>query len=409
MRTFLRMAPVLVLAVGASGCKEYFTVDEACHPDGKFIGMNNDKLQPGEVQAIDRMNCYRRLVGFSRFQVDDASQQAAENMASYVVQNPDVFGRSQNELRYLLQEGARPGFSGTEIWERLDVVDYNIPDATSIRAYQFIGVIPEEVSSTDVVDEIMMRLHWGQEAVITPSPYDIGYAETTLDAAWWTAAGEAGLNDYWGEAYVPDSGSFFYLLVLSQLPPAEGAGDEPIFYPKNNQTGVPLSGPITLDRYVPDINVDGVLNELDFTQLSYPITVGYTSSLNPTGSTGSTPFDLTITSATIQGPDGPLETVWASPSEAEPANNRYDVAVGTYSYWAGGVYATEPFRPSTPYTLYVDITTVDGPSSHNFTFTTGPDDGVGGGSTATSARSLGPTGAGRALDLRWVGSRVDVP
>jgi len=409
MRTFLRIAPVLVLAVGASGCKEYFTVEEACHPDGKFVGMNNDKLQPGEVQAIDRMNCYRRLVGFSRFEVDDASQQAAENMAAYVVQNPDIFGRSQNELSYLLQEGARPGFSGTEIWERLDVANYSIPDATAIRAYQFIGVLDAEVSGAEVVDEIMMRLHWGQEAVITPSPYDIGYAEASLDAAWWAAAADAGPDPADGEeVVVPTSGSFFYLLILSELPPAEGAGDEPIIYPKRNMTGVPLSGPSALDRYQPDINLDDEIDDLDYTQLSYPITVGYTSSLNPTGSTGSTPFDLTITSATIQGPDGPLDTVWASPSETEPANNRLDVAVGIYNYWSGGIYATEPFQPSTPYTLYVDITTIDGPSSHNITFTTAPDDGVGGAAAATASRLLSRPAAPRALDLRGVGAKVDV-
>jgi len=408
MSTILRTAAVLALAVASTGCKEYFTVDEACHPDGKFRGMDIDTLQAGEVAAIDRMNCYRRLVGFERFGVHDSLQQSAENVAAYVVQNPDIYGRSNNELTYLLQEGARPGFSGTEIWERLDVADYSIPDASAIRAYQFIGIIPgAEVSGAEVVDDIMMRLHWGQEAVISPSPYDVAYTESKLDASWWEGANLNPL-DY---PVIPTTGTFFYMVVMSQSPPSEGAGETPVIFPKRNQEGVPLSGPLAYDRYLPDINVDGVVDSLDATQLSYPITLGYTSSLNPTGSTGVTPFDLVITSATIDGPNGPLETVWASPGESEPVSSRLNLVTGIYSYWAGGIYATEPFQPNTAYRLYVDITTVDGPSSHNLSFTTGSSDSVGGRNTAaTTSRSLrGAQGSSpRALDLRGVGGRVDV-
>ncbi len=402
MRNFLTSVSVLTLVLGASGCKEYFSVEDACHPDGKFRGMGIDSLQPGEVAAVDRMNCYRRLVGFERFGVHDQLQEAAESMTDYVLQNPDVYGFSANSLNYLIQQGARPGFTGTEIWERLDVVDYPIPDATAIRAYQFIGVIPDdEVSGAEVVDEIMMRLHWGQEAVITPSPYDVGYSETKLDAAWWS---QANLNPALFPQ-VPATGSFFYLVILSQTPPLEGAGETPIVYPKRDQVDVPLSGPVAFDRYLPDVNVDGVVDQFDATRLSYPISVGYTSALNPAGSGNISPFDLVITSATIQGPNGPLNTVWASPGDSEPANNRLNMAVGTYSYWSGGVYATEPFAPSTTYTMYVDITTVDGPVSHNVTFTTAAsDENV----AAATARSLGgDRSAHRAIDLRGVGGKVD--
>jgi hypothetical protein len=405
MRTIIQTATVLALAVGASGCKEYFTVDEACHPDGKFRGMDIDTLQPGEAAAIDRMNCYRRLVGFERFGVHDALQQAAENMGGYVAQNPDVYGRTGSALSYLVQEGARPGFTGTEIWERLDVTNYPIPDATAIRVEQGIGVIPYEVSGAEVVDEILMRTHWGQEGVITPSPYDVAYTEATLDAAWWLGTGLT--QEQLGQA-LPDKGTIIYYVVASQSPPTEGAGETPIILPKRNQEGVPLTGPLTFDRYQPDINSDGVVDLNDATQLSYPITLGYTSAQNPTGSSGVTPFDLVITSATIDGPNGPLETVWVSPGEAEPANTRLDALSGTFNYWAGGIYATEAFTPNTAYRLYVDITTVDGPSSHNLTFTTASSDSVGGANTAaTTSRSRWGAEAPR-LDSRWLGHRIDV-
>ena len=329
MRTSLYGSMLSALVLTGAGCQEYFTVDEACHPDGKFSGMSIDTLQPGEVSAIDRMNCYRRLIKFRRYGVDEGLQQAGENMASYVVQNPDIYGRSQSATSYLVQEGARPGFSGTEIWERLNASDYFIADATSIRVEQIIGIYPYEVSGPAVIDDLM-RTHWMQETILTPSAYHVSYVEASLDTAWWQSTG----LDPVADGPLPERGTLVYAAVASEMPPNEGAGTKPVVFPKRNMEGVPLSGPLVYDRYIPDVNADGEVTEADATRLSYPLTLGYTSTLP--GTSGASPFGLVILSATIDGPDGPMETIWASPEDPEPANHRFDTVTGSNSYWAGG-------------------------------------------------------------------------
>lgn len=380
------VAPLLL----SVGCKEYFSVDEACHPKGTFRGDN--LVSGGDLAAIDRWNCYRRLVNFERAGVVEESVQVATDVADYVVANPDLhadyFRGDSSSIDYLTQDPSREGFSGVNIWERIDTADYPLLDVGGTRVYEIIGLFDTPVSGAEVID-YLTRVYFVQDFILTPSLYDVGYHEASLDAEWWQAAFEAsGVLGTEGVDYptIPAEGTIVYALVIAQAPPIEGAAETPITFPKRDQTGVPTAGGYTYDRTNPDPNSDGYV---DVIQLSYPIGFGYVS-LTPVTGTATNPYAMDILAASIVGPNNTvLPTVWVDPGEAEPANTNLELD-GSFQYWMGSIMATQPFEPNTPYTVYVDYATSDGTASHDFTFTTAGDDATA--TARTRARSLGGPG-----------------
>jgi hypothetical protein len=389
MRTQLHRSLMLLPLLSAFGCKEYYSVDEACHPKGTFRG--DDLLTAGEVSAVDRWNCHRRLVGFERIGINDLTQEAGKGVGAYALENPDLYANYFRGLAdsttFIDQQPARPAFSGVNVWERLDQVDYRISEVTGTWAYELIGVFDEEIAGEAIIDA-WFSVHFAQEFGITPSVYDAAYHETELPAEWWQAAfDESGLVAGVGSAPpIPTGGKLFYALVLSDAPPIEGASEEPISYPKVDQIDVPLSGPLARER-LGAVSTGTAVEEPEIFSLSYPVSVGYISALQGLGTSSATnPYGFEIINASIQANNVALDVLWVSPEEATPANHNLEVD-GLLNKWMGSIYAKAPFEPNTVHTVFVDYTSVDGPASTSFSFTTGSAD------SAASARSAGPSSA----------------
>lgn len=396
------------LAALSTGCKEYFSVDEACHPEGNFRG--RDLGSPAEASVVDRMNCYRRLTKLERYGVEKRLYESAAGHVNYMVQNPDVYS-TDGELAYLRQSTIRPGFTGTDVYERMDAADYQLYGVNGNYVIQVVGIIADSAGAAnpgfieenfatvgsadpgDLIDYIM-RLHWLQESVLAPSVYDVAYVERPLDAAWWEAAAEAGNwasffegdNDY----SLPVSGKAIYYVIVAEGLPYEHS-TEPITYPKDGQTGSALTYPNPVYKEA----INGDLEEFTF---SAPVYISY---ISPSGggtatTTGSSvvaaspnPFDMKIQNASITGPSGPLDVAIYNFTADDSTDEYIGPPVGSLLLGAG-VYATTPFQPNTPYTVYMDLTTTDGPQSYNWSFTTGAGDT----NATTAARSQGPDGVG---------------
>jgi hypothetical protein len=382
---------ILLCSVAAlsSGCKEYFTIDEACHPDGKFRGQGI--VSPAEAQAINRMNCYRRLTSLERYGVEKSLYTAAEGQVGYMLANPEVFG-TQGSLAYIDQRTANPGYTGASVYERMDAAEYTLFGTQGNFIYEVVAILADSAGSTnpayveanfgneaslppsEVIDEIM-RYHWLQETVLTPSTYDVAYAERPLDAAWWEAAAAAGRWEELSaddEYSIPVSGKAVYYVVVAEGKPTEHS-TEPLVYPKDDQTsGVGLSSPTPIYKESYDT---GELEEFTF---SYPLLFTYVSptsgtAATTTGSVGtatSNPYGLRIENASITGPQGPLDVVVINPEGLDEAEEEWVGLELGFGYLSSHIMATEPFEPGTTYTAYVDATTSEGPISHNWTFTT---------------------------------------
>ncbi len=364
-KTALLVVPLL--ASGLTGCKEYFSVDEACSDS---IAGGKDLL-PADSDGMIRVNCYRKLTGVAKLGANSLVNEAAGLTLDYVVANPSVdnFDADTRYDFWLVQDSTKAAFSAASVTERLtDPVygaGYEIFDTTTvIREYLLVKWNEGELaapSGAAAIDDLMRDQDFRQLA-LQPSVVDAAYREVELSGDWFEDAG-------WSDRFstpAPAGGRAYYMMVLYTEPHVEHAG-EPVVLPKADQTGVPLYS--WTHRPVSDTNPTR-------TQLGYGVTF-LVGALDPENfkQADANQFAAFLTDFTITGPEGALETEVVHPSgvDATPDDIVPD-AFGIRSVLAG--YTREFLQPSTKYDVFAHVESPDNEQGWDFeySFTTKADD-----------------------------------
>ena len=381
---------LLPALAGTAGCKEYFSVDEACHPDGDFRGKK--VMGANEAAATDRINCYRRLTQLERFGTTKEIYDASSGVANYVLQNPELF-RDFDVLDYANQQTSKPGFTGTDVYERFDNAQYS-PITTSGTKIHELFVMTGDLETSMVADiNESMTHHIVQGHFLAPSAIDFSISEVILDSNWWNTAYESG---QWAERFgltpadIPTEGRFYYAVAVAEAQPFEHT-NEPIALPKRDQTDA-----ATHWGFNPAYYQDPVTDELKEVALGPSLFMAYVSPTSGAAATGTAtgavtaadnPYGMSVENASLHGPNGPIETLIVNPGgEVEEGW----LSFSRTGYLGAGIYPKEPLQPNTEYTFYYDMTTVDGPMSDSWSFKTGVGNDPGTSASGTSARLAGP-------------------
>jgi len=289
----------LLLAL-ASGCKQFYTVDEACQdkaPGEKSVSNSN------AIEALIRINCYRRLSTVQRARFQKEIQESAENHATYMAVN-EVW----NDPGYLLatEDPEKRSFTGVTLFDRLDYVDYKLGEQP--LGYRELLYLGDRLTGSERVDWTFHEPYF-REFFLQLSVIGMGLAEAEI---------EPGLN------------AAYYVTVYDY--PAYEHATRPVVYPKKDQLDVPTA----YYNYDPrDAIADNVA-------LGYPISVTV-GARNAGGSYtgGGNPYDLNLKDVKVKGPDGELDfDVFLPPAPA-----------GLLLEYTAVVVPLEPYKPNSKYTF----------------------------------------------------------
>lgn len=305
----------LLAVLGSPGCKTYATVDEACkdHVPGEKHGSAD------AVEAFGRLNCYRRFLKIKVGAIDPDVSDAVEAHMSYLIRN-DIFVSGGDPWD---EDPDLQGFTGVDLYDRLDAFGYPTTDGFTDGAWQVI--LYQDRETEDLIDETMH------------SPYirDV-YLQPSWTAVGW-ASGQDSLQHRW-----------VYANILYPLPTFARL-NKPVVYPRDEQLDVPPS-------YTSEYGGEDPMAH--YGDVGYPITI-------TVGSTelsgGSNIYELHLLEATLEGPDGPVETL-----VIEPQLFSWGPLLTTVI-----IVPVEPLHPSSTYSLDAKVKWNYGERRVQTTFHTG--------------------------------------
>lgn len=227
-----------LLSLLLTGCiPDFETVDESCKDE-----VPGAKEAPAEAaDFFTRVGCYRRFVGIAQGRIRKPIQRAAESHLNYMVLN----GSEETDFDWFSNEDpTKAGYTGGDIFERLSVAEYNDIDASSRFVWYTGGTMENR-------EEIATLGGWG---AIVDGWVDTPYLRQVVFQPAWEGAGLA----YTEVETTEGTKGLHYGHIITYLPPAQREGN-PIVYPKDGQTDVPLTyiHPDDLDDN-PDTNIDGI-------------------------------------------------------------------------------------------------------------------------------------------------------
>lgn len=316
--------PLLAIAL-LGGCKKnFYSVDEACHdtvPGAK-------KVEADEaVELLLRTNCYRRLVKLDRGHLDHRVQAGLEKHLAYMVEHRVwETGEAWN-----LEDPAKSGFSGVDVYERSEAADYLFEDVAGWGVWE-IAYFGNPFTPWELVEYLMPDPFWRQ-MLLQPDWVDSAYAE---------AQEEGGLTIA--------HGTIFYIY------PSIEREEFPVVYPKDGQTDAPWS-------YRSDTPDDSIYPLGD---VGVPITITFSNSLASTSFDpyAVNPYNVQFESASLKsgGSKVPLELI------TPPGTG-----VGDLLRYTLVAVPLEPLQPDTEYTFEARVTWSEGQSKTlTSVFTTSP-------------------------------------
>ena len=165
------------------------------------------------VQALDRSNFYRDILGLVPLILDSKLNQAAQNHANYILLNKNDPSAWENVAPHGEVEG-KPGFTGQDQWRRLEYSGYE-----GSAAYEVIAYINNPIESVDA----WINSPFHREPFLNPFFIGIGYGSGKNN---WTNVDVMEIGNYG----FPNQGSWSIYLQpkLSS-------------YPINGQNGIPTS------------------------------------------------------------------------------------------------------------------------------------------------------------------------
>lgn len=272
-------------------------VDEACTD---LVDSGDPAASAGELAGLERLNCYRNLLGLPGVRSHPALNAAARAHAAYIVAN-DAYGHQETDP-------ASPEFTGEWVADRAAAAGYAW-DAMDFDVQEVVAYSSNGADAALAVD------HWIEAVyhrvpLLRPEILEIG---------------------------VGQAGDFDVVLVVS---PWEPAGDlQRVVLPADGQFGVPTS--FDSDTESPDPSPRGVVG--------YPVSV---SIQGPWTGPFEDPHGLRLDAgaSSITGPDGPVAFAVLDPSSdtslREDAFLLADapLAAGTtYELVLSGTAGGEPF------------------------------------------------------------------
>lgn len=302
MRTPILLLPALLLL----GCKPEFTeLGEACHD--KIPGSGSIEAEEA-VALVQRANCYRRLAGLYRGSLHKKVQEAAENHLEYLaLHKPWENGKS-----FTQEEPGKPGYTGADIFERMDYLNFQFGDITGWGVWEWVW-LPDDLPDDRLLDFYMPDPVWRQ-VFLQPDWRNAGYAramdDTGVDLAY---------------------GTVFYAFPTSERENA------PIVYPRDGQVDVPWSYRST--------NPGDTFFALG--EVGFPITATFSDSTVLKFDPGqANPYDIQLRTAELRGPDGPIELdIVLPPGERVGGVLRYTLIA----------VPLDPLAPDTSYTFEAEV------------------------------------------------------
>jgi len=291
----MRLLPALVLIL-PTGCKTFTSVDEACHDK---LGGEKHVSQDSAVEAMKRLNCYRRLVKVGRLRVDKPVQEVAEDHVDYMVNLESLDNYVPGT-----ESSENIGFTGVDLNERLQRNDYQ-GDINGYARWE-LTPIRWHVNGADNVDYLFPD-PWARQIYLQPVLIGGGMDEGQSNSV---AEAEAGYVDRWSS----------YFTLLYHFP----TNHPPVVYPRDGQVDIDPS-------YCDDI-VGGAL--VEYGEIGYPITI--TMDAN----------DISLISHSLQGPDGEVDTIVHLPG---------DMSWGFTLHGTIAITPLEPLQPSTEYTFNATV------------------------------------------------------
>jgi uncharacterized protein YkwD len=247
--------------------------------------------------ALEHINMFRKAAGLNPVQRDAPLSQACESHARYVLRHR---GRVP-QLDVQNQDESLEGYT---------------PEGARIARQSFIR-LDSSSRPTDAVDWLLDSV-MNRNLLLNPTMKEVGIA----------AAG---------------SGSRGWIWVLHFPSQRERGEGQPVAYPGNDQTAVPLYFPRKVRDLVPEAPADQIAG--------YPVTLTYYPAIKITG-----------VSATLQTAKGAEVPTWVStPEKRLNGTGRYNQIV---------LLPRQPLTPKTTYRVRIAATVDDKPTTQEWTFTT---------------------------------------
>ena len=229
-----------------SGFTRVGSIDEACDALGPGYGSATDDA----VEAIDRTNCYRNLMGLSRGMLDPDLDAASQMHADYM---------DRHDTLTHWEDPSRPLYTGEWVWDRMEAAGYPVAPGQSWSEVVASGTTPAE--AVDLwIGSVYHRI-----------PFTM---------------------PYWLDAGFGQTGDFSSMSFVTPFPDGPRTA---VMFPADGQDEVPTS--FNSDTEVPDpAPSHGVVG--------YPVTV--TAVASSVGSDWSNPYNVELVDAELVGPNGDL-------------------------------------------------------------------------------------------------------
>jgi hypothetical protein len=173
----MRIIRLIFTASLFSGCQKFTNVDEACKDT--VPGEKHASHQTA-VEAVARLNCYRRLAKVGVLSFDRTVQEVTEDHVSYMLSLDDLNGYTPG-----FEQNEQPGFTGVDLNSRLDAKNYN----------QVVGSLDRweltpmrwPFNGRDNIDYLFPD-PWVRQLFLQPlvigAGFDEGFSDSEIDGGW---------------------------------------------------------------------------------------------------------------------------------------------------------------------------------------------------------------------------------
>ena len=173
----MRICLVLCAALLLVGCQRFESVDDACK---KNVPGDQHASRQGAIDAVARLNCYRRLARVGVLRFDKIVQEVTEDHVSYMAGLPDLSGYVPGQ-----ESMDQNGFTGANLDARLEAKNYQ-EVAGSLDRWE-VTPVRWPFSGADNIDYLFPD-PWIRQAYLQPlvigAGFDERFSESEIDGGW---------------------------------------------------------------------------------------------------------------------------------------------------------------------------------------------------------------------------------
>ncbi len=173
----MRIFALLSLAAWATGCQKFTNVDEACKDK---VSGEKHLSHASSVDAVARLNCYRRLARVGVLSIDRTVQEVTEDHVAYMLGLDDLSGYIPGQ-----EQSDQAGFTGTDLNSRLEAKNYSQVVGTLDRWE--LTPVRWPLNGRDNIDYLFPD-PWVRQLYLQPlvigAGFDEGLSKSELDGGW---------------------------------------------------------------------------------------------------------------------------------------------------------------------------------------------------------------------------------